>query len=242
MIRGFGQQHVHFDQFEKFQEAFQNHSRIIILGNGGSSSVASHISQDYMKFKGKKVSILSEEAEKIIQSAKEQINNEKLKAITELINELNGENQHAGPLNNSFMGNAHLANLSGILPRENEDVVPGISDSHSETSVPHDGVFVTDASSAATPGVPVDLPDPTSQQALSLLSHLLYNTWPQRNQPQTLTRETWTPPIPSTLQAPMYTEPVQHIVHGPSRENMESSPNFNDIPSGASLKIVRGLD
>ena len=48
------------DQFEKFQKAFQNHSRIIILGNGGSSSVASHISQDYMKFKGKKVSILSD--------------------------------------------------------------------------------------------------------------------------------------------------------------------------------------
>jgi len=37
------------DQFEKFQDAFQNHSRIIILGNGGSSSVASHISQDCVK-------------------------------------------------------------------------------------------------------------------------------------------------------------------------------------------------
>ena len=48
------------NEFEKFQEAFKNHSRIIILGNGGSSSVASHISQDYMKFKGKKVSILSD--------------------------------------------------------------------------------------------------------------------------------------------------------------------------------------
>jgi len=48
------------DEFEKFQKAFKNHSRIIILGNGGSSSVASHISQDYMKFKGKKVSILSD--------------------------------------------------------------------------------------------------------------------------------------------------------------------------------------
>ena len=48
------------NEFEKFQEAFKNHSRIIILGNGGSSSVASHISQDYMKFHKKKVSILSD--------------------------------------------------------------------------------------------------------------------------------------------------------------------------------------
>lgn len=48
------------NEFEKFQGAFQNHNRIIILGNGGSSSVASHISQDYMKFKSKKVSILSD--------------------------------------------------------------------------------------------------------------------------------------------------------------------------------------
>lgn len=47
-------------EFEKFQNAFANHSRIIILGNGGSCSVASHISQDYMKFKGKRVSILSD--------------------------------------------------------------------------------------------------------------------------------------------------------------------------------------
>jgi D-sedoheptulose 7-phosphate isomerase len=30
------------------------------LGNGGSNSVASHISQDYMKFHNKKVSILSD--------------------------------------------------------------------------------------------------------------------------------------------------------------------------------------
>ena len=48
------------NEFEKFQEAFNNHERVIILGNGGSSSVASHISQDYMKFRGKKVSILSD--------------------------------------------------------------------------------------------------------------------------------------------------------------------------------------
>jgi len=48
------------NEFEKFKEAFNSHERIIILGNGGSSSVASHISQDYMKFQGKKVSILSD--------------------------------------------------------------------------------------------------------------------------------------------------------------------------------------
>ena len=48
------------NEFEKFKEAFNSHDRIIILGNGGSSSVASHISQDYMKFQGKKVSILSD--------------------------------------------------------------------------------------------------------------------------------------------------------------------------------------
>ena len=47
-------------EFFKFQEAFRSHKRIIILGNGGSNSVASHISQDYMKFHNKKVSILSD--------------------------------------------------------------------------------------------------------------------------------------------------------------------------------------
>lgn len=48
------------EEFVKFQEAFGNHKRILILGNGGSSSVASHISQDYMKFHNKKVSIFSD--------------------------------------------------------------------------------------------------------------------------------------------------------------------------------------
>ena len=48
------------DEFQKYQQAFKDHQRIIILGNGGSSAVASHISQDYMKFEGKKVSILSD--------------------------------------------------------------------------------------------------------------------------------------------------------------------------------------
>ena len=48
------------NEFQKFKEAFDSHARVIVLGNGGSSSVASHISQDYMKFRGKKVSILSD--------------------------------------------------------------------------------------------------------------------------------------------------------------------------------------
>ena len=48
------------EQFLRFQSAFKCYKRIIILGNGGSSSVASHISQDYMKFHKKKVSILSD--------------------------------------------------------------------------------------------------------------------------------------------------------------------------------------
>ena len=47
-------------EFFKFQKALYTHNRIIILGNGGSNSVASHISQDYMKFHNKKVSILSD--------------------------------------------------------------------------------------------------------------------------------------------------------------------------------------
>ena len=47
-------------EFFQFQKAFHTHERVIVLGNGGSSSVASHISQDYMKFHGKKVSILSD--------------------------------------------------------------------------------------------------------------------------------------------------------------------------------------
>ena len=48
------------EEFQKFCKAFDNYSRIIILGNGGSNSVASHISQDYMKFHRKRVSILSD--------------------------------------------------------------------------------------------------------------------------------------------------------------------------------------
>ena len=48
------------DEFEKFQKAFSNHKRVIILENGGSNSVASHISQDYMKFHNQKLSVFSD--------------------------------------------------------------------------------------------------------------------------------------------------------------------------------------
>jgi len=48
------------EEFRKFQDAFDKHNRVIILGNGGSNAVASHISQDYMKFHNKKVSLFSD--------------------------------------------------------------------------------------------------------------------------------------------------------------------------------------
>ena len=53
--------HAHAeDQFQKYKTQFDRHRRIIVLGNGGSNSVASHISQDYMKFHQKKVSVFSD--------------------------------------------------------------------------------------------------------------------------------------------------------------------------------------
>lgn len=48
------------EEFVKFSSAFKDYGRIIILGNGGSNAVASHISQDYMKFHNKKVSLFSD--------------------------------------------------------------------------------------------------------------------------------------------------------------------------------------
>jgi D-sedoheptulose 7-phosphate isomerase len=38
-----------FDSYEKFKKAIDDYQNIIILGNGGSSAIASHISQDYTK-------------------------------------------------------------------------------------------------------------------------------------------------------------------------------------------------
>jgi D-sedoheptulose 7-phosphate isomerase len=41
-------------QYIKFLSELQKHSKVILIGNGGSNAVASHISQDYVKFLGKK--------------------------------------------------------------------------------------------------------------------------------------------------------------------------------------------
>jgi D-sedoheptulose 7-phosphate isomerase len=41
------------EQFQKFKTSFQKYQNIIILGNGGSNAMASHISQDYVKFHNK---------------------------------------------------------------------------------------------------------------------------------------------------------------------------------------------
>lgn len=40
-------------QYIKFLSELQKHSKVILIGNGGSNAVASHISQDYVKFLGK---------------------------------------------------------------------------------------------------------------------------------------------------------------------------------------------
>lgn len=47
-------------QFEKFKNNFEKYSDIIILGNGGSNAVASHISQDYVKFHNKNSMVFSD--------------------------------------------------------------------------------------------------------------------------------------------------------------------------------------
>ena len=48
------------EQFSKFKDAFNKYNNIIILGNGGSNSVASHISQDYVKFHNKNSLVFSD--------------------------------------------------------------------------------------------------------------------------------------------------------------------------------------
>ena len=47
-------------QFSNFKNAWDKHEKIIILGNGGSNSVASHVSQDYVKFHKKKSLVFSD--------------------------------------------------------------------------------------------------------------------------------------------------------------------------------------
>lgn len=41
-------------EYIKFYDSFNKHNKIIIIGNGGSNAIASHISQDYVKQKNKK--------------------------------------------------------------------------------------------------------------------------------------------------------------------------------------------
>ena len=42
------------DRLEALKTQVLRHEKIIIIGNGGSNSIASHISQDYTKFLKKK--------------------------------------------------------------------------------------------------------------------------------------------------------------------------------------------
>lgn len=41
-------------QYTLYKKAFNKYKKIIIIGNGGSNSIASHLSQDFIKFSGKK--------------------------------------------------------------------------------------------------------------------------------------------------------------------------------------------
>ena len=47
-------------EFNSFKSAWNKFAKIIILGNGGSNAVASHISQDYVKFHNKKSYVFSD--------------------------------------------------------------------------------------------------------------------------------------------------------------------------------------
>ena len=48
------------EEFSSFKRAWETFPKIIILGNGGSNAVASHISQDYVKFHNKKSLVFSD--------------------------------------------------------------------------------------------------------------------------------------------------------------------------------------
>tara|TARA_B100000212_G_C27106470_1_gene418677 strand:+ start:16 stop:525 length:510 start_codon:yes stop_codon:yes gene_type:complete len=47
-------------EFNSFKSAWERFSKLIVLGNGGSNSVASHISQDYVKFHNKRSLVFSD--------------------------------------------------------------------------------------------------------------------------------------------------------------------------------------
>ena len=53
-------------EFNNFKKSWEKYKKIIILGNGGSNAVASHISQDYVKFHRKKSLIFSDPSSAII--------------------------------------------------------------------------------------------------------------------------------------------------------------------------------
>jgi D-sedoheptulose 7-phosphate isomerase len=48
------------EEFLKFKKVFNKYKKIILLGNGGSNSITSHISQDYVKFCNKKCYCMSD--------------------------------------------------------------------------------------------------------------------------------------------------------------------------------------
>lgn len=48
------------EEYLKFKDAFDKYKKIIILGNGGSNAMASHIAQDYTKRAGKKAMAFSD--------------------------------------------------------------------------------------------------------------------------------------------------------------------------------------
>ena len=48
------------EQFINFKISWEKYNKIIILGNGGSNSVASHVSQDYVKFHKKQSLVFSD--------------------------------------------------------------------------------------------------------------------------------------------------------------------------------------
>lgn len=48
------------EQFSKFNAAWNKYNSLIVLGNGGSNAVASHISQDYVKFHNKNSLVFSD--------------------------------------------------------------------------------------------------------------------------------------------------------------------------------------
>jgi len=47
-------------EFQSYKTAIKKYNKIIFIGNGGSNSITSHISQDFVKFHGKKALCMSD--------------------------------------------------------------------------------------------------------------------------------------------------------------------------------------